>query len=51
MKLLLYMYEQMVGLKINFAKSEVLTINGCDELEIQYAEIFWHQVFRCATQP
>jgi hypothetical protein len=40
MKLLLYMYEQMAGLKINFAKSEVLTINGCDELEIQYAEIF-----------
>jgi hypothetical protein len=32
MKLLLYMYEHMAGLKINFAKSEVLTINGCDEL-------------------
>jgi hypothetical protein len=40
MKLLLYMYEHMAGLKINFAKSEVLTINGCDELEIQYVEIF-----------
>jgi hypothetical protein len=43
MKILLYMYEQMAGLKINFAKSEVLTINGCEELEIQYAEIFNYQ--------
>lgn len=27
MKLLLYMYEHMTGLKINFLKSEILTIN------------------------
>jgi hypothetical protein len=27
MKMLLYMYELMAGLKINFLKSEVLTIN------------------------
>jgi len=27
MKLLLYMYEMMAGLKINFYKSEVLTIH------------------------
>lgn len=28
MKILLYMYEQMSGLKINFSKSEILLING-----------------------
>jgi hypothetical protein len=27
LKLLLYMYEMMAGLKINFHKSEILTIN------------------------
>jgi hypothetical protein len=30
MKLLLYMYEMMAGLKMNFCKSEVLTINDED---------------------
>lgn len=30
-KILLYMYELMAGLKINFLKSEVLTINDEDD--------------------
>lgn len=30
MKLLLYMYEMMAGLKINFNKSEVIMINDND---------------------
>jgi hypothetical protein len=40
MKMLLYIYEQMAGLKINFTKSEICLINGDDMLEIQYAELF-----------
>ena len=40
MKLLLYMYELMSGLKINFNKSEVILIYGDDELCLIYAEIF-----------
>jgi hypothetical protein len=40
MKLLLYMYELMVGLKINFYKSEVLTINDDGNWANVYAEIF-----------
>lgn len=40
MKLLLYYYELMSGLKINFFKSEVIMINGDDELALEYAEIF-----------
>jgi hypothetical protein len=31
MKLLLYLYEVMSGLKINFTKSEVILINGDEE--------------------
>ena len=31
MKLLLYLYEMMSGLKINFTKSEVTLINGCED--------------------
>jgi hypothetical protein len=30
----------MSGLKINFFKSEVIMINGDDELALEYAEIF-----------
>ena len=44
MKLLLYLYEIMSGLKINFAKSEVYMINGDNEKHIVYAELF------CNTQ-
>jgi len=44
MKLLLYMYEMIVGLKINFYKSEVLTINDEDNWASKYAEIFNCQI-------
>ena len=40
MKILLYMYELMAGLKINFHKSEVITINDEENLASKYAEIF-----------
>ena len=40
MKLLLYFFELMSGLKINFSKSEIILIHGDDFLEIQYAELF-----------
>jgi len=46
MKVLLYLYEMMSGLKINFSKSEVLLINGDDEKQIQYAELFSCQIGR-----
>jgi hypothetical protein len=39
-KLLLYLYEQMAGLKINFEKSEVLLIGGDNNLALEYADIF-----------
>lgn len=44
MKLLLYMYELMAGLKINFTKSEVITINDEGDWDRQYADIFNCQV-------
>jgi hypothetical protein len=40
MKLLVYLYEQMPGLKINFEKSEVMLLGGDDEVALMYAEIF-----------
>ena len=40
MKLLLYIYELMSGLKINFTKSEVIMINGDHNLASQYADLF-----------
>lgn len=40
LKLLLYMYEKMSGLKINFEKSEVLIIGGDNNIACQYANIF-----------
>jgi hypothetical protein len=43
-KLLLYLYEQMSGLKINFLKSEILLIGGDNELTSTYADIFNCQV-------
>jgi hypothetical protein len=39
-KLLLYMYEQMAGLKINFEKSEVLVVGGDNEIALSYAYLF-----------
>jgi len=44
MKLLLYLYELMSGLKINFAKSEITTIHGDDSLDLQFAELFNCQI-------
>jgi hypothetical protein len=38
-KLLLYLYELMSGLKINSSKSEVILING-DSRKLQIVEIF-----------
>jgi hypothetical protein len=40
MKLLLYLFEQMAGLKIHFDKSKMLLIGGDSELALAYAEIF-----------
>jgi hypothetical protein len=40
-KLLLFMFEQMLGLKINFNKSEVLLLGGGgNDIAIKYVEIF-----------
>jgi hypothetical protein len=43
-KLLLYLYEQMSGLKINFEKSEILLIGGDNELASTYPDVFNRQV-------
>jgi hypothetical protein len=40
MKLLLYLYEMMTDLKINFYKSEIITINDEDNWAEVYAGIF-----------
>lgn len=44
MKLLLYLYELMSRLKINFTKSEVILINGDENNNIQMAELFNCQI-------
>ena len=44
MKLLLYLYKGMSGLKINFNKSEVIMISQDNEKSLMYAEMF-----NCAT--
>jgi hypothetical protein len=44
LKLLLYLYEMMAGLQINFNKSEVVMINDHDNLTLSYAEIFNCQI-------
>jgi hypothetical protein len=43
-KLLLYMFEKMSGLKINFDKSEVILIGGDNALASQFADLFNCQV-------
>jgi hypothetical protein len=43
-KLLLYMFEQMAGLKINFEKSEVLLVGGDNEVAVRYANLFNYQI-------
>jgi hypothetical protein len=40
MKLLLYMFEMIAGLKINFSKSKILMINDNESWGQHYAEIF-----------
>ena len=44
LKLLLYLYESMSGLKINFDKSEVIMISQDSGKSLMYAEMF-----NCAT--
>jgi hypothetical protein len=44
MKLLLYVFEQMAGLKINFEKSEVLAIGGDNRTCLPFAEVFNCQI-------
>jgi len=44
LKLLLYLYENMSGLKINFNKSEVIMISQDSDQSLRYAEMF-----NCAT--
>jgi hypothetical protein len=43
-KLMLYLFEQMSGLKINFDKSEIILIGGDNNLATQYADLFNCQV-------
>ena len=40
LKLLLYLFELMSGLKVNFLKSEVLCIGGDDEVLAFHSELF-----------
>ena len=40
LKLLLYMFELMSGLKINFLKSEVLCVGGDEDTLAFYVELF-----------
>lgn len=44
MKMLLYLYEMMAGLKINFNKSEVVMINDDNNWGQIYADIFDCQI-------
>lgn len=44
LKIMLYIYEQMSGLKINFSKNEIVSINGDNDIELLYATFFNYQV-------
>lgn len=44
MELLLYMFELMSGLKINFEKSEVFCVGGDDNILNTYADMFNCQI-------
>uniref|UniRef100_A0A8R7QJD2 Reverse transcriptase domain-containing protein n=1 Tax=Triticum urartu TaxID=4572 RepID=A0A8R7QJD2_TRIUA len=46
LKLLLYMFELMSGLKINYQKSEILCVGGDDNILQAYADIFNCQIGR-----
>jgi hypothetical protein len=43
-KMLLYIYEMMADLKINFMKSEIFMINGDEDITMQYASLFDFQI-------
>ena len=43
-KLLLYLFEVMSGLKINFHKSEILCVGGDDNILTTYADMFNCQI-------
>jgi hypothetical protein len=43
-KMLLYIYEMMADLKINFMKSEIFMINGDEDITMQYASLFDCQI-------
>lgn len=40
LRLLLYIFEMMSGLKVNFQKSEILTVGGDEMIDKTYAELF-----------
>jgi hypothetical protein len=44
LKMLLYIYEMMAGLEINFMKSEIFMINGDEDITMQYASLFDCQI-------
>ena len=44
MKILLYLYELMSGLKINFSKSEVIILNSDEQKSLHYANLFNCQI-------
>ena len=44
LKLLLYMYEMIAGLKINFNKSKVVMINDAENWGSLYADLFNCQI-------
>lgn len=44
LKLLLYIFELMSGLKINFLKSEILCVGGDDNVLASYADLFNCQI-------
>ena len=44
LKLLLYMFELMSGLKINFLKSEIMCVGGDNNILATYADIFNCQI-------
>jgi hypothetical protein len=44
LKMFLYMFEMMSGLKINFLKSEIITIGGDNTMDEFYSNMFNFQV-------
>jgi hypothetical protein len=44
MKILLYLYEKMSSLKINFNKSEIIMVSSDEQKALHYSDLF-----NCAT--